>query len=264
MVNASLMLRSAAAERHAAIVDSILTSYLAAAHQLLARDGLTMSFSGDLQGWLQIMRSAQGTDGINPAFDPSVSLGDLSYFIHVVDASNDTVAVMAARRIETPDYHDYMRRGRLWTAGVDRPIPFIINTAGPAGVLSHCGGLWVKPAWRSIGLSWLVPRVNHALALHRWGIDAVVGLVFARLEETGIPARNYGVESLTPCIDGLFWPNGQYEQAYQALTSAEFILKRTWDDLDKIRNGSGQHMRDFAPIAKNRKQKASINRTAVV
>jgi GNAT superfamily N-acetyltransferase len=248
------------------LVQGILRAYIASVSELLDRDGFDLRIEGDLRSWRSVMEQASGTDGINPTFDPDKS-GEPpdAYWLHIVGRSGRTAAVMAGRYIETDDYHDYVRRGLLWSPPeAPQPVDTMLSGPGPAGVLSHCGGLWVDPAHRGIGLSWLIPRLNHAVAAHRWGVDGIVGVVFDRLLAKGVPTANYGVPDVRLCVDGWFWPTGRQERVFQTFTPADFLIKRTWDDLEKIRAGGDKKMRDFAPIARKRNDEPAVHNLTVV
>lgn len=248
------------------LIQGMLRAYIGAANDLFVRDGFRLTIEPDIRAWREIMRSAPGTDGINPTFDPDQS-GEPEdvYFLHVRTFAGGTAAVMASRYIETDDYHDYVGRGLLWSPpGAPRPVETVLEGLPPSGRLAHCGGLWVDPAFRGIGLSWLVPRLNHAVSAQRWGVDGVVGIVFDRLNAKGVPAANYGVPDLRLCVDGWFWPTGRRERMFQAFTPADFLIKRTWDDLEKIRAGGNKKMRDFAPIARKRNDQPAVHNLATV
>lgn len=248
------------------LIQGVLRAYVGAVADLLERDGFGLRIEDDLRSWRRVMERASGTDGINPTFDPDKSGDPLdAYWLHVVGADGRTAGVMAGRYIETDDYHDYVRRGLLWSPP-DRPVPVetVLDRPGPAGVLSHCGGLWVDPAHRGIGLSWLIPRLNHAVAAQRWSVDGIVGVVFDRLLAKGVPTANYGVPDVRLCVDGWFWPTGRRERMFQTFTPADFLIKRTWDDLEKIRSGGDKKMRDFAPIARKRNDEPAVHNLTVV
>jgi GNAT superfamily N-acetyltransferase len=248
------------------LIRGILQNYNEAVVDLLERDGFRLDVHSDLRVWRGIMETASGTDGMNPTFDPDRSgEPEDAYVLHVRDLDGRTAAMMCGRYIETDDYHDYVRRGLLWSpASAPRPVETLLDEPGPSGRLSHCGGLWVDPAHRGIGLSWLIPRLNHAVAAHRWGIDGIVGVVFDRLLSKGVPTANYGVPDVRLCVDGWFWPTGKRERIYQTFTPADFLIKRTWDDLEEIRAGGDKKMRDFAPIARKRNDEAAVNKLAAV
>lgn len=248
------------------LIRGILSTYIDVADGLLSADGFALEIEEDLRSWRGIMQRASGTDGINPTFDPDKSgEPEDAYFLHVRSASGATAAVMAGRFIETDDYHDYVRRGLLWSPpSAPRPVATLLHEPGPSGRLSHCGGLWVDPEHRGIGLSWLVPRLNHAVAAHRWGVDGIVGVVFDRLLSKGVPTANYGVPDVRLCVDGWFWPTGRPERMFQTFTPADFLIKRTWDDLEQIRAGRNKKMRDFAPIARKRDDKPAVDNLALV
>jgi GNAT superfamily N-acetyltransferase len=248
------------------LIRGILRAYTDAVSGLLARDGFRLEVEEDLRDWVRVMQAAPGTDGINPTFDPSRSgEPEDAYWLHVRAADGTTAAVMAGRYLETDDYHEHVRRGLLWSPASDpRPVETVLQGPGPSGRLSHCGGLWVDPAYRGIGLSWLVPRLNHAVAAYRWGVDGIVGVVFDRLLAKGVPTANYGVPDVRLCVDGWFWPTGRVERMFQTFTPADFLIKRTWDDLEQVRSGGDKKMRDFAPIARKRNDVAAVHDLAAV
>ena len=122
---------------------------------------------------------------------------------------------------------------------------------GPTGALAHTGGLWVSldPDFAGIGISWLLTRLNHALALARWNLDWVIGVVFQRLIDKGV-AANYGAERMELMIDAPICRDGARFVMYALPNSREFLVRRSLADLTRMRNAPDMKMRDLAPYTK--------------
>lgn len=236
---------------------TIIQMYVEAATELLARDSLEFRMEFDLADWCRIISSAPRTDGRNPAFVPGATRRppDDAYWLRVTHFDGRLAGIMAARYIETEmGFYDYVRDGQLWWPD-RRPLPVIPTAPGPTGRMAHTGGLWVSPDrdFAGIGLSWLLTRLNHAIALARWDLDWVIGVVFKRLLDKGV-AANYGAETTELMLDAPFGTDGARLVMYALPNSRQFVFQRTWNDLLQIRNEENKKMRDFAPYAKRKNQ----------
>lgn len=235
-----------------------LQSYIEGAVELLARDDLEVRMELDLAEWCRIISSAPRTDGRNPAFTPGETPPpDDAYWLRITHRDGRLAAIMAARYIETElGFYDHVRAGRLWFPD-RRPLPVIPAHPGPAGALAHTGGLWVSPDpdFAGIGISWLLTRLNHAVAMTRWDLDWVIGIVFPRLIQKGV-AANYGAESMELMLDVPYGRDGARVIMYALPNSRDFVVRRSLADLAQIRDEEDKKMRDFAPFAKGKYQSA--------
>lgn len=241
---------------------AVLEDYLFAAVEMLSRDDLRITTETDMTGWVDVVANAPRSAGVNPTFNPAKTDHADAYWLHVQHGSR-TAAVIAARYIECPAYYDFVRAGGLWSRDPASTIDILIDDSGPGGRLAHTGGLWVDPAYRGIGLSWLMPRFNHCFAALRWKLDSVTAMVFEGLKKTGIPEKNYGSEVSRLMIDGDFAPTGRPERITSLEYSLPFLVQRARHDSELIGDDGDQQMRDLAPIASQRNDQASINRRDV-
>lgn len=234
----------------------VVHAFLAeAVPELLARDDLVYEVDEDLAGWCDIISRAPRTDGRNPAFTPGEGPPpDDAYWVKVSHRDGRVAGIAAGRWLDTDlGFYSYVREGRLWWPE-HRPLPVIPTHPGPTGSLAHTGGLWVSPDFGGIGLSWLLPRINHALALTRWDLDWAIGLITSQsIVAKGITA-NYGAESVELMLDVPFGVGGKQLVMYALPNSRAFLIDRTWRDLLQFRNEEGKKMRDFAPFAKRQDQ----------
>lgn len=247
-----------------ALPEQLVTDPLAVVHdfiadgvpELLERDGLQYRVGTDLAEWCEIITHAPRTDGRNAAFTPGETAPpDDAYWICVTHADGRIAGIAAGRYLASDvGFYDYIRAGRLWFPG--RPdIPIIPTHPGPQGRFAHTGGIWVSPEFAGIGLSWLLPRLNHALALTRWDLDWVIGIAFPAIIGKGI-VENYGAESMELMLDAPFGAGGKQLVMYALLNSRPYIVERTWGDLLQIRSKQDQKMRDLAPFAKRKNEPA--------
>lgn len=235
---------------------AIVQEYVDAAQELFARDHLAFNMEFDLADWCRIISDAPRTDGRNPAFVPGETPPpDDSYWLRVTHRDGRLAAIMAARYIETDlGFYDHVRDGRLWWPEL-RPLPVIPTRSGPSGSMAHTGGLWVSPDpdFAGIGISWMLTRLNHMIALARWNLDWAIGVVFQKLVDKGV-AANYGAEMRELMLDAPLGPDGSRLVMYALPNSRDFLIERTRTDLVNIRNKEDQKMRDLAPFAKGKYQ----------
>lgn len=234
----------------------LVAAYKAAATCLLERDGFGLVVEHDLSDWVRHMRAAPGVRFIMPTFNPEThSFSDEPIWVRVVNrkhAEMPTVACMAARYFLTEDYHQLLASGALWCDDDTEPTGFLLDTVGPAGLVSHVGGLWVHPDHRGNGLSWIVPRLLGAVTLLNWNQAYHTGLVQEALVGKGVPGRNYGVGAMSLCLDGWFGPTNQRERIYSAVTTRDQMLERMSVDLNEILRKANKKVRDHAPVKRHR------------
>lgn len=236
-------------------IPRLVEEYHAAANDLLRRDDLWLSIGEDLCEFVRALQDAPGNRGVNPTFNPDVTGAGIAVWIDV-RTGPQRVAVMAVRLIETAGYYNWVREGCLWGCG---PLELAISEPGPAGKLSHTGGLWVHPSWRGIGLSWLLPRLIRVLAIQLWNIDGSTGLVFESLHRTGLATKNYGAQRARLLFDGWFPPTAQPERLFALEYDLDYLLKGMRDDVLLIRDQCNKKMRDLAPIAGKRDNQAAVH-----
>lgn len=229
-----------------------LTGYLREADKLLAREGYDVLISRSMARWAEILRSAPGSDGVNPTFDPDLTGPHDDAFWVGATANGQVVAVFAIRLFMVRDgWYDLVRNGLLWTRPPGRATPILIDEPGPTGAIGHSGGHWVHPDYRGLGLSWILPRYGQAWAQVIWSLDFITSVMMSDVKNAGI-GRNYGVERTRLLVDDWFWPRDQHKVVYAGEYSAAHVIERARQDRHLLTTGAGKRMRDFAPIARRR------------
>lgn len=234
-----------------------IEAYLLAATELLARDELTVTIESDMTGWVDIVANAPRSAGVNPTFNPAETDHEDAYWLRA-RRGDETAAVLAARLIDCAGYYAFVRRGGLW-ARTPLSLDILVDDPLPSGRLAHTGGLWVAPAFRGIGLSWLLPRFNHCTAVVRWDVSDVTAMVFEGLKRTGIPDQNYGAEQSRLMLDGFFPPTGRAETITSLEYSRNFLVNRARNDAELIWHHRDEQMRDLAPIASQRNDQTTVH-----
>jgi GNAT superfamily N-acetyltransferase len=91
------------------------------------------------------------------------------------------------------------------------------------GVVENLGSAWVRPDYRSRGLSHLMPRISRAYGTARWPVDWVIALVTKAHVDNGI-ALGYGARHFSASI---VYPETNFGEIVLLYTSAEEVF----DDL---------------------------------
>lgn len=173
---------------------------------------------------------------IYPTYDPSMNdIRKDAVWLRVLNPAGETVAMTAARVFRADNFYELLETEQLWfgrptnrdrcTIGAGDPLPAI------GGAVGHGGGLWVHPAWRKVGLSRLVPRLNHAYLLRLFSIDHHTTLVFEGLAKSGLPLWGYGFARLPKLIDGFFPPTGKEESVYLGHITRQEMLESMENEL---------------------------------
>jgi hypothetical protein len=250
MRNVQETIRRAATENHDVL------DLIDAALEWLDRRQLQLAIEPDLAGWAAHMRQAPATKGLNPTFDPAFSLIGRrnSFWVNIMHEGR-TIACGANRVFETDDYLELKRSLRLW---FDRePVPFrerldvIVPDGVPliAGRVGHEGGLWVHPAHRKRGLSFLIPRLVRAISLGRFAVEWQCGVNFEDLTKSGLPVTAYGFPHCVPCIDGFFPPTGRNERMHMVYMSRLELLAIQRETIVRLRSDRHDQPVDAAALA---------------
>jgi len=132
-----------------------------------------------------------------------------AYWISGETDDGEIVVTQAGRVYYWPDTtlveeaHDMFYGGRTDDTG-----PCIVKAADAAkitGVVFFGGAVWVRPDFRGLGLSKLMPRIGRAYAAARWPIDWGISLVKPALVDKGV-ATGYGYKHESR---SLFFPGHQ-------------------------------------------------------
>jgi hypothetical protein len=111
--------------------------------------------------------------------------------------------------------------------GRDEGQPCVITTDAAeaiTGVVQNMGSAWVRPDYRSRGLSHLLPRISRAYGVSQWPVDTIIAFVRMAHIQNGM-AFSYGAAHFSP---GIEYPAEPYGPLVLCHTSAEEV----YDDLD--------------------------------
>lgn len=176
---------------------------------LLAR-GLRVHVRRDFDRYCALRR-AHGDHHLNQAFDPDhVRFDKRDFWLLIEQQDASPVATYCLRVLETENVYTEILTQRLWFGSGPRLVDprFEIDCAIPpfGGVVASSGGMWVHPARRGAGVSWIVPRLARALALRNSSIEHDFGMVLNNPDPARLAVRNYGYARVEVMTDGWFPP----------------------------------------------------------
>ncbi|GAA4574765.1 hypothetical protein [Planotetraspora kaengkrachanensis] len=221
--------------------------FAAAGRRWLGRRGMRLTLHPHTGGWVEHMRQAPQTDGLNPTFDPAhnpISAGD-AFWLAVRDEGDEVAGCVAARLLVTPDFVGMIRSLRLWydpvpdalavpdppalTGGAVPDRPALTGDLGISGRVGHFGGLWIHPAHRVGTVSRLLVhflvRAARLAALDRFGSAWETSVSFHRLASRPAFRAALGFEHVLPCHDGYFPPTGRVENVHLNYSAPGHILR---------------------------------------
>jgi hypothetical protein len=194
-----------------------LQSHIDVISESISELGLDLHVERDFESFVEVRRRCD-EPWIYPSFDPRLSdLSSAARWLRASTPDGDTVGTFALRVFDTSDFYDLMRSGALWfgeTQSNDQPRCRVQTSVSLSGLIGHCGGAWVHPAWRGRGLVQLLCLYSRALLLRDFDVDHETALVFERLYRNGLARRAYHYPRLLKVIDGFFPPTGTSEQVY--------------------------------------------------
>lgn len=138
----------------------------------------------------------------------------------------EIVCTSAARVYNWPDTNLEEQAVAMWY-GRDEGQPCVVTTdiaRTITGVVQNMGSAWVRPDYRSRGLSHLLPRISRAYGVSRWPVDWVVAYVRKQHVDNGI-AFGYGAAHFS---HGIEYPM----EPYGAMTLCYTSAGEVYDDLD--------------------------------
>ena len=102
-----------------------------------------------------------------------------AFWISGENDAGEIVSTNAARIYYWPDTNFGEQAVAMWY-GRDEGQPVIVSTdvaKSISGVVQNMGSAWVRPDYRSRGLSHLLPRISRAYGLSRWPVDWIIAFV---------------------------------------------------------------------------------------
>jgi hypothetical protein len=232
--------------------------------RLLARSGVHMTIRRDMAAWAETVEQMDGNDGANPTFDPmhSDDISDRnSFWIQLSDETGQTVACIAHRLFETPDFARLIRTNGLWYPKVHhlREQTTVLPTDLPrlGGRVGHGGGLVVARNYRSRGLSYVLPRLGRAIALRWYDLDWYTSVEMDKIAERGLP-RVYGNAHTVRCIDGWFQARQMNCQLYLSFMSRSEMSTQQAEDAGKLIDHDCHDLVDLLAIVGQRQRQAPV------
>jgi hypothetical protein len=173
----------------------LLAQYARIAEEAARERGVRLRISTDFDRLVVLNNSTPAI--FNPKYN---DLGDgTAFFIEGVDDSGDTVVTSASRLYDFGDRSlaSELRSMRVYFA---QPQPFCAGGRAEvtAPVAEHIcgramcsGALWVRPDYRRLGFSRIIPRLTRSYSLSLWNPPIFWMLIKPELDEIGI-TRAYG------------------------------------------------------------------------
>lgn len=183
-------------------------SFLLRAEKAMADRGITM-FLSPISELVRV--NAMNLDSwyaFSPILDVRVAPLDASnsHCITGRDQSGETVVLLGNRLIDTgerslQEYADdqslYYGRPHVPLESEPRCVMSVPIANELRGRLTYSGGMWVKPVYRGLSSSAILPRVSRLLALGRWGTSHTFSFVTDSLAKSPV-LRAYGYENIQP------------------------------------------------------------------
>jgi hypothetical protein len=182
---------------------ALLSQYFAFAEAAARDRGVRLTIHTDFERLRAInKRNANNWASLSPIFDPRCgALGDdNAFWIDGTDRSGETVLTTAARFYDhrPSSLAEDLRSLRVF---YDRPASLVaagerIEVNAPAaeqirGTAVYSGAVWVRPDYRRLGFSKIIPRLARAYALARWQPPVFWGTIKPALDQAGL-TQAYG------------------------------------------------------------------------
>lgn len=199
---------------------SLLQLSIEVFQQEIARLRLNLTFERDFDKLVSVLIQG-GVKVLNPSFDPNSNpIGKDDFWLNVTDEDGVTVACIAARIYETPDFTDLVASGTLFhprglRAFVGDQQVEVLPTKRPiSGVINYAGGLWVDRRWRKQGLALILPYLSRSLAVRNLGADFSCGYHLRSLALSALPLEVYGYAHQELSYRGYYPPAQGYEEMH--------------------------------------------------
>jgi GNAT superfamily N-acetyltransferase len=199
-----------------------------------ARDqGIRLRLRHDFDGLLALTRfetARRNWYRVADYFNPE--LNDLtpenSYWISGENQSGEIVTTVAARVYHWPSSSLADEARSMFYAGRDSGRACAVTTPAASeinGVVLCSGAMWVRPDYRRMGFSHLMPRVSRAYAAARWPLDWAFIFVMPGTPEALV--RGYGYRDVTASISFPGSPWGDLD-----FRLARLSRRQIYDDLE--------------------------------
>jgi hypothetical protein len=181
----------------------LLGHYVACANDMAADLGITLRLNTDFTRLVALnARNRDSWPALSPIFNPAnADLGCANaFFIEGIDELGETVMTNAGRLYDHGD-RSIAQDLRALRVFYDDPAPHAaagarIDVTAPSaeyicGRVTFAGAMWVRPDFRRLGLTKIVPRLTRAVALAQWNTPIFWATIEHKLEKMGV-ARAYG------------------------------------------------------------------------
>ncbi|WP_411144574.1 hypothetical protein [Streptomyces sp. x-80] len=195
--------------------------------------GLTLTVKTDFSEFRDHLVDADGTTGVNPAFDPhhSILSPGASFWISAEDQDGGIASCIAYRTFRTHDVRDLIRTMEIFceapcpmhTGTMDLVIPQ--ETPHISGLVGFPGGLWVRADHRGNGLSAHMMRAVRSEAMRRYLLDWEVAITFQNITESASMRDIYNFQAVVPCVDGFFPPTQRVERIALQFSSRAHLVR---------------------------------------
>jgi GNAT superfamily N-acetyltransferase len=192
---------------------SLLARFVLEGDKLAREMGIRLRLRHDFENFLTLNEFEVGRGNWYPLVDIfQPAHGGLSpenaYWISGETDDGEIVVTQAGRVYYWPETTLADEGRAMFYGGRTDTGPCIVKAADAAkitGVVFFGGAVWVRPDFRGLGLSRLMPRLGRAYAAARWPIDWGISLVKPALVDKGV-AAGYGYKHESR---SLFFPGHQ-------------------------------------------------------
>ncbi|NNG04281.1 MAG: hypothetical protein HKM95_09300 [Inquilinus sp.] len=232
---------------------------------LLGRSDFVYSVDRIDEAFMNILLNAEGKKWGNPEFD--YSLHDLneknSFWIGCRDENGDTIATVAARRLETASFIEECRSYQLWYGSKIRftePLSIVLRKFDrvPSGSIVLVGAGWVRPDHRGLGLSWALTRLAHYLAMRMWHPRWLFGITLTGIFQSAVPIINFGFPQVDYFASGYRLPGLSAQDIYLLTMTRQEAIELAVDDSQFLAERPHLHLdRTFGQELKAERRKVA-------
>ena len=210
----------------------LLSRFVLEGDKAARRLGLRLRLRHDFGDLLYVNKDAiaRGTwyrlpNMFNPEYSELVP--ENSYWISGENEQGEIVVTQAGRVYYWPETTLAQEARLMFYAGREEGQRCVVTAEDArsiGGVVFYGGSVWVRPDFRGMQLSQLLPRIGRAYALARWPVDWGISLVTPILVDKGI-ANGYGYKHTSYSV---FYPGSPWGDVEFALVSLSAV--EAYDD----------------------------------